>query len=106
MQVINITRCSSRIAGICCGLWLILMGIIAPVSFLPLYSSKPPLGFPSQHGINIISTGRRKSLLAGRTRDVPLSPVLDKGGRLKMCTTLGFIFKSPSWQASTCNGIT
>ena len=32
LQVINITRCSSRLAGICCGLWLILMGIIAPVS--------------------------------------------------------------------------
>jgi uracil-xanthine permease len=29
--VINITRCSSRLAGICCGLWLILMGIIAPI---------------------------------------------------------------------------
>lgn len=29
--VINITRCSSRIAGICCGIWLILLGIIAPI---------------------------------------------------------------------------
>ncbi|KAK9815474.1 hypothetical protein WJX72_004255 [[Myrmecia] bisecta] len=29
--VINITRCASRVAGLCCGLWLILLGVIAPV---------------------------------------------------------------------------
>ena len=32
--VINITRCASRMAGLFCGGWLILLGIIAPVSTL------------------------------------------------------------------------